>query len=180
MSRPTPLYPIVYESIVRDALREDLGRAGDLTTDAIVDPEARATGLVAARRAGRVAGLDVAVSAFRRLDPEVEVEVLVPDGSDAEAGASLARIRGRAREMLSAERVALNLLGRLCGIATTTRDLVRAIEGTGAEIACTRKTTPLLRALEKYAVRVGGGSNHRYGLDDAVLIKDNHRVLAGG
>ena len=175
-----PLYPVVYEPLVRDALREDLGRAGDLTTDAIVPPGLRATGLVRARRVGRVAGLEVALSAFRILDPSVEVEIGQGDGADVEVGATLATVRGGAREMLSAERTALNLLGRLCGIATVTRDLVRAIAGSGARVVCTRKTTPLLRALEKYAVRAGGGSNHRFGLDDAVLIKDNHRVLAGG
>ena len=177
---PVELYPIVYEHLVSEALREDLGRAGDLTSDAIVPPETRATAYIRARRPGRVAGLEVAASAFRRLDPQVEIEVLAGDGSDVESGATLARVQGKAREMLSAERTALNLLGRLCGIATVTRDLARSIEGSLASVACTRKTTPLLRALEKYAVRVGGGSNHRYGLDDAVLIKDNHREIAGG
>ena len=175
-----PLYPLVYEPILRHALREDLGRAGDLTSDAVVGLDQRAVGSIVARKAGRVAGLDAALSAFRMLDAEADVEVVIGDGCDADAGAVLARVEGRAREMLSAERTALNILGRLCGIATTTRDLVAAISGSKARIACTRKTTPLLRALEKYAVRVGGGSNHRYGLDDAVLIKDNHRVLAGG
>ncbi len=174
------LYPVVYEHLVHDALREDLGRAGDLTSDAVVPPEARATGLIRARVAGRVAGLDVALAAFRMLDPEVEIEIAAADGSAAQPGATLATVRGRARELLSAERTALNILGRLCGIATATRDLVRAIGGTQARVVCTRKTTPLLRALEKYAVRVGGGENHRFGLDDAVLIKDNHRALAGG
>ena len=174
------LYPLIYESIVRGALAEDLGRAGDLTSDAIVPPDLRATGLLRARRAGRVAGLEVALSAFELLDPGVEVEVAAGDGSDVDAGATLARVRGHARELLSAERTALNLLGRLGGVATETRDLVRAIAGTAARVVCTRKTTPLLRALEKYAVRVGGGANHRFGLDDAVLIKDNHRALAGG
>ena len=174
------LYPVIYEPLIEAALREDLGRAGDLTSDAVVPPEARATGEIRARVAGRVAGLDVALAAFRRLDPGVRIDILTGDGSDVEPGATLASVRGRARELLSAERVALNLLGRLCGIATTTRDLVRAIAGTGTRVACTRKTTPLLRALEKYAVRAGGGENHRFGLDDAVLIKDNHRALAGG
>ena len=178
-ARPT-LYPLIYEPLVADALREDLGRAGDLTSDAVVPRSARATGLIRARRAGRVAGLDVALAAFRLLDPEVEIEILAGDGSDVEPGATLARVTGRARELLSAERTALNLLGRLCGIATTTRDLVRAVGDSKARVVCTRKTTPLLRALEKYAVRAGGGENHRFGLDDAVLIKDNHRALAGG
>lgn len=174
------LYPVVYEELVGAALREDLGRAGDLTSDAIVPAGQRARSAIGARRAGRVAGLEPALSAFRLLDPEVAVEVLAGDGRDVEAGDVLARLAGRAREMLSAERTALNLLGRLCGIATATRDLVRRGTGTGARVVCTRKTTPLLRSLEKYAVRVGGGSNHRFGLDDAVLIKDNHRALAGG
>ncbi len=174
------LYPLIYEPLVESALREDLGRAGDLTSDAVVPPETRATGLIRARRAGRVAGLDVALTAFRLLDPGVEVEILAGDGSDVEPGATLARVSGRARELLSAERTALNILGRLCGIATVTRDLVQSIDGSKARVACTRKTTPLLRALEKYAVRLGGGENHRFGLDDAVLIKDNHRALAGG
>ncbi len=186
-ARPA-LYPMIYESLVEGALREDLGRAGDLTSDAVVPPEARAAGLIRARVAGRVAGLDVALTAFRLLDSDVEIEVTAGDGADVAAGATLAVVRGRARELLSAERTALNILGRLSGIATATRDLVRAIASPGrgadatcaARVACTRKTTPLLRALEKYAVRVGGGENHRFGLDDAVLIKDNHRVLAGG
>lgn len=180
MSHLPTLHPVVYEGIVRRALREDLGRAGDLTTDAVVPAAARARGAIRARRAGRLAGLEPALAAFRLLDPEVAVEALAADGGDVGAGEVLARLSGRARGMLSAERTALNLLGRLCGIATATRDLVRVIAGTGARVVCTRKTTPLLRALEKYAVRAGGGSNHRFGLDDAVLIKDNHRLLAGG
>lgn len=178
MSVPA-LYPIQYRHLIDQALREDLGRAGDLTTDAIVPPTATAVGLLRARKAGRVAGLDVALEVFRALDPTVEVEVGVGDGEDADAGSTLATVRGRAREMLSAERTALNLLGRLCGIATVTREMVRAVEGTGARVVCTRKTTPLLRALEKRAVLLGGGANHRFGLDDAILIKDNHREIAG-
>ncbi len=183
------LYPLLYEPLVSDALREDLGRAGDLTSDAVVPPDVRATGSIRTRRGGRVAGLDVALAAFRLLDPEVEIDVLAADGSDVEAGATLATVHGRARELLSAERTVLNLLGRLCGIATTTRDLVRAVAASPqrganakrvARVVCTRKTTPLLRVLEKYAVRAGGGENHRFGLDDAVLIKDNHRAIAGG
>jgi nicotinate-nucleotide pyrophosphorylase (carboxylating) len=127
-----------------------------------------------------VAGLAVATAAFRLLDPRLAVDLAARDGEDASAGELLATIAGPARSLLSAERTALNLLGRLCGIATTTRDLVAAVAPYGAKIVCTRKTTPGLRALEKYAVRAGGGSNHRFGLDDAVLIKDNHRALAGG
>jgi nicotinate-nucleotide pyrophosphorylase (carboxylating) len=174
------LYPVQYEALVKDALREDLGRAGDLTTDAVVPEDLRAEGTVLVRRAGRVAGLEVALFAFSALDPEAHVRVLHADGADVAAGQAVAHVRARARALLSAERVALNVLGRLSGIATTTRDVVVRVEGTGAAIVCTRKTTPGLRALEKYAVRVGGGKNHRFGLDDAVLVKDNHRALAGG
>jgi nicotinate-nucleotide pyrophosphorylase (carboxylating) len=153
--------------------------AGDITTDAIVGPEARAEAVLVARAGGRIAGLEIAASAFRHLDPLVEVDFRLPDGADAQAGEVLALVRGRARPILSAERTALNLLGRLCGIATATRDLVRAVSPYGTRVVCTRKTTPGLRALEKYAIRAGGGSNHRFGLDDAVLIKDNHRLIAG-
>jgi len=174
---PPPL--ILYEEIVRRALLEDLGRAGDITTDAIVRPETGAEAVLAARAAGRIAGLGIAASAFRQLDPSVEVDLRIPDGADAEAGEALALVRGKARAILSAERTALNLLGRLCGVATATRDIVRAVSPYGTRVVCTRKTTPGLRALEKYAVRAGGGSNHRFGLDDAVLIKDNHRLVAG-
>jgi len=175
-----PLYPLLYEPLVRWALEEDLGRAGDLTSDAVLLPDLIATASVVARAAGRLAGLQVALSAFRLLDPAVEIESLATDGEDVQAGAVLATVQGRARTILSAERVALNFLGRLCGIATVTRDMVRLVEPHGAHIVCTRKTTPGLRALEKYAVRCGGGHNHRFGLDDAVLIKDNHIALAGG
>lgn len=174
-----PLYPILYDDIVRGALREDLGTAGDLTSDAVLPPGQRARTVIAARQDGRVAGLDIAIHAFRVLDPAVTVTVALADGGDATPGAVLATIDGQARSMLSAERTALNLLGRLCGVATATRTLVRLVEGTGCSIACTRKTTPGLRALEKYAVRVGGGSNHRFGLDDAVLLKDNHIAAVG-
>jgi nicotinate-nucleotide pyrophosphorylase (carboxylating) len=175
-----PLYPLQYEGLVREALREDLGRAGDLTTDAIVATDRQARGVIVFRRAGRVAGLDVALAAFRVLDPGARIHLLVPEGNAAAAGESVAVVDSLARAVLTGERVALNFLGRLAGIATATRDVVRSLEGTAAKVVCTRKTTPGLRALEKYAVRVGGGSNHRFGLDDAVLVKDNHRVLAGG
>ncbi len=175
-----PLQPLLYEGTVRRALEEDLGRAGDITTDAIVPPDVEATGLLIARRPGRIAGMEVVASAFRCLDPAVKIHVQVVDGADAEGGQRLAIVRGAARCLLSAERTALNLLGRLCGIATATRDIVRAVSQHKARIVCTRKTTPGLRLLEKYAVRVGGGANHRFGLDDAVLIKDNHRMIAGG
>ena len=176
--RPPP--PLLYEPVVEGALREDLGRAGDVTTDAVVPAAATATAHLVARREGRVAGLEIACRAFTLLDPRVRVEFRASDGDDVAAGDTLALVSGPARAILSAERVALNLLGRLCGIATQTRRVVTAVAGTGAKVACTRKTTPGLRALEKYAVRVGGGANHRFGLDDAVLIKDNHVAVAGG
>ena len=177
-----PLYRLLYEPLVRAALAEDLGRAGDLTTDATVAPDAVAVGRLVARRAGRLAGLPVAAAAFRLLDPAVEVEMHAADGEDVAAGAVLAVVRGPARPILSAERVALNFLGHLSGVATVTADLVRRVEAAAprCRVACTRKTTPGLRALEKHAVRAGGGVNHRFGLDDAVLVKDNHLAVAGG
>jgi nicotinate-nucleotide pyrophosphorylase (carboxylating) len=173
-------YPLVYEPLVRAALLEDLGRAGDLTTDTVVPAEATARARFVARHPGRVAGLTVSLSAFRLLDPGLSIETVIPDGGDVSPGDTLAVVSGLARPILSAERTALNLLGRLCGIATATRGLVQAVEGCKARITCTRKTTPGLRALEKEAVRLGGGSNHRFGLDDAVLIKDNHLIAGGG
>lgn len=178
--RLASLPPLLYEPLIRRALEEDLGRAGDLTSDAILPADLTAEAAVVARKAGRIAGLQAAVSAFHILDPTVQVELRSADGRDAAAGEVLAVVRGAARSILSAERTALNLLGRLCGVATTTRDLVALVAPYGTRIVCTRKTTPGLRALEKYAVRAGGGSNHRFGLDDAVLIKDNHVALAGG
>ncbi|AIB13401.1 nicotinate-nucleotide pyrophosphorylase (plasmid) [Azospirillum argentinense] len=174
------LHPLTYEPIVRAALAEDLGRAGDITTDSIVPADAVATARVAARQDGRVAGLEVALSAFRILDPAAELRVEHGDGADVAPGATIATVTARARALLTAERTALNLLGRLSGIATATRALVREVEGTRARIVCTRKTTPGLRVLEKHAVRLGGGFNHRFGLDDAVLVKDNHIAVAGG
>jgi len=175
-----PLHRIQYESIVHAALEEDLGRAGDLTTDGVVSSDSVATASLAARKAGVVAGLDVAIAAFRMLDDTVRISVERPDGASVAAGSRLARVDGPARAILTGERVALNFLGRLCGVATATARMVEAIQGHDAHIICTRKTTPGLRTLEKYAVRVGGGMNHRFGLDDAVLIKDNHVALAGG
>jgi nicotinate-nucleotide pyrophosphorylase (carboxylating) len=176
MSSP---WPLTYEPLLRRALREDLGRAGDLTTDAIVPAGARARAAIVARRGGRVAGLEIAARVFSLLDPQVECSPLAADGDEVSSGATLARLQGSARALLVGERTALNLLGRLCGIATATRELVARIDGTAARVVCTRKTTPGLRGLEKYAVRCGGGMNHRFGLDDAVLIKDNHIVVAG-
>ncbi|MEM8963075.1 MAG: carboxylating nicotinate-nucleotide diphosphorylase [Acidobacteriota bacterium] len=182
-TQPSPLFRLHYSDFVRAALAEDLGRAGDLTTDAVVPIGERARGLIVARRAGCLAGLDVAAEAFRALEPTDDlITVIKPlhqDGDVVPAATPVLEIEGSARVLLAAERVALNLLGRLCGIATTTRSLVDAVADHRAAIACTRKTTPGLRALEKYAVRCGGGANHRFGLDDAVLIKDNHRVIAG-
>ncbi|MCB1056295.1 MAG: carboxylating nicotinate-nucleotide diphosphorylase [Acidobacteria bacterium] len=175
-----PLYPLVYEDVVRRALVEDLGRAGDLTSDAVIPSDRRAQAVLVARKSGVVAGLDVAASAFRWLDPELAVKLTTSDGTRVGEGTILADIAGPARSLLSAERTALNFLGHLSGIATVTRGIVDSIAGSGARVVCTRKTTPGLRALEKHAVRCGGGSNHRFGLDDAVMIKDNHRLVAGG
>jgi nicotinate-nucleotide pyrophosphorylase (carboxylating) len=180
VSDPTPLQPLLYEDVVRRALLEDLGRAGDVTTDAVASPGLAGRGVVVARAAGRVAGLEPALHAFRLLDPGCRAEVVVRDGGDAGEGDPIARVAASARALLAAERTALNLLGHLSGIATATRDVVARLEGLPTRVACTRKTTPGLRALEKYAVRVGGGHSHRYGLDDAVLVKDNHVALAGG
>ena len=176
----TPALPdALIEPIVRAALAEDLGRAGDVTSLATIDADARFAAVFAARRDGRIAGLDCARIAVRALDPAASFETVTPDGADAAPGAVLARVEGNARALLSAERVALNLVQRLSGVATLTRAYVRAVEGTGATITDTRKTTPGLRALEKYAVRCGGGVNHRFGLDDAILIKDNHVAACG-
>jgi len=177
-----PVLPprIVWEPIVAAALAEDLGRAGDRTTDAVVPHDLHARAAVVARAAGTVAGLPVALAAFAMLDPAVEARSFAAEGQPVRAGTTLAEVRGPARALLTGERVALNLLGRTCGIATATRTLADLIEGTSARVTCTRKTTPGLRALEKYAVRAGGGSNHRFGLDDALLVKDNHIAVAGG
>jgi len=175
-----PLLRIQYEGIVRNALEEDLGRAGDLTTDGVVSANSRACAALSARSAGVIAGLDIGALAFTMLDPAVRITVDRPDGSAVRKGDRVALIEGPARAILTGERTALNILSRLSGIATTTAGMVAAVRGNKAHIICTRKTTPGLRVLEKYAVRVGGGMNHRFGLDDAVLIKDNHVALAGG
>jgi nicotinate-nucleotide pyrophosphorylase (carboxylating) len=171
---------LLVEPVVRAALLEDLGRAGDITSDAIVPADAPILAVIAARQPGVVAGLDAGLLAFELLDPGLRIERLCADGSRVERGEAVARISGRARPVLAAERTALNLICRLSGVATATRSLVDAIAGTRARIVCTRKTTPGLRILEKEAVRLGGGANHRFGLDDAMLIKDNHIALAGG
>lgn len=176
-----PLPRLLVEPVVRAALLEDLGRAGDITTDAIVPPEARLTGVIGARQHGVIAGVDCARIAFALIDPAVSVAVERPDGARVAPGDVVLRLDGPARAILTAERVALNLLCRLSGVATATAGLVEVARPHGkAAIVCTRKTTPGLRALEKHAVRAGGGSNHRFGLDDAVLIKDNHVAVAGG
>ena len=176
----SPLPQIMIEPLVRGALLEDLGRAGDITTDAIVPAAQRAEMILAARQPGVVAGLDLAILAFRLIDPAVEVSVAKPDGSKLAAGDVIANVKGPARALLTGERTALNFLCRLSGIATATAAVVEAVAGHKARIVCTRKTTPGLRAVEKYALRAGGGSNHRFGLDDGVLIKDNHIAIAGG
>ena len=175
-----PILPLMYEPLVRTALLEDLGRAGDITADAIVPADQRATLVLRARQPGVVAGLDVAACAFQMVSPAIRLTAERPDGSSVAPGDIIATIDGPARGLLTGERTALNFLCHLSGVATATASLVTAIKGTRAQIVCTRKTTPGLRSLEKYAVRAGGGSNHRFGLDDAVLIKDNHIALAGG
>jgi nicotinate-nucleotide pyrophosphorylase (carboxylating) len=175
-----PLPLIMIEPTVRHALLEDLGRAGDLTSDAIVPVDRIATTALVARQPGIVAGLDLAALAFRLIEPGIEVTIHCPDGSEVAPGKVIATLSGPARGILTAERTALNFLGHLSGIATVTHSVVSAIRGHKARIVCTRKTTPGLRSLEKYAVRAGGGANHRFGLDDAVLIKDNHIAVAGG
>jgi nicotinate-nucleotide pyrophosphorylase (carboxylating) len=176
-----PALPIVMlEPLVRAALLEDLGRAGDITTHAVVPAQARAETALVARQPGVVAGLDLAALAFRLTEPAIEIVVELPDGTRLQPGDRIATIDGPARGVLTAERVALNFLGHLSGVASATATLVDAVKGHKARICCTRKTMPGLRAVQKYAVRVGGGANHRLGLDDAVLIKDNHVVAAGG
>ena len=171
---------ILIEPVIRAALAEDLGRAGDVTAAACVPAGTRWTAVFAARQAGTIAGLDCARLAMTTLDPEARFTARVHDGETVAPGTVLAEVEADARAILSAERTALNLLGRLSGIATLTRAHVDAVAGTGARIADTRKTTPGLRALEKHAVAMGGGLNHRFGLDDAILIKDNHIAVCGG
>ncbi|RSB46330.1 MULTISPECIES: carboxylating nicotinate-nucleotide diphosphorylase [Brevundimonas] len=162
------------------ALAEDLGRTGDVTAQACIPEDARFSAVFCARQAGVMAGGAVVRTAVHALDPQATVTVKVADGEAFEAGTVLVAVEANARALLSAERTALNLLGRMCGIATLTRTYVQAVAGTHARIADTRKTTPGLRALEKHAVACGGGLNHRFGLDDAILIKDNHVAVCGG
>ena len=173
-----PLPQVLYEEVVRRTLKEDLGRAGDITTDSIVSPNISASTRIVVRVAGCLAGIDVALLAFRLLDPAVRITIAAKDGEEIRPGQFLALVQGSARSILQGERTALNFLGHLSGIATATHSLVRQIKG-ATRVLCTRKTTPGLGALEKYAVRAGGGVNHRFGLDDAVLIKDNHLAVVG-
>ncbi len=175
-----PLPDVILEPIVRLALLEDLAPAGDITSDSAVPSAAALHAVLRARQAGVVAGLDAALLSLRLVDPSVVVSVSLGDGAAVEAGGVIAEFRGAARSILMAERTMLNFMGHLSGIATLTREYVRAVAGTRARITCTRKTTPGLRALEKRAVRLGGGTNHRFSLADAVLIKDNHIAAAGG
>jgi nicotinate-nucleotide pyrophosphorylase (carboxylating) len=177
---PQPLPPLLISSAVTAALAEDLGLTGDLTTNATVAADARATAVIASREPGVIAGVDFAEAAFHMLDAGCQIEIYKTDGERVSAGDAVLRIAGLARALLTAERVALNYMGRLSGIATLTRRFADAAGGTSARIVDTRKTTPGLRAFEKYAVRCGGGHNHRTGLFDAILIKDNHIVAAGG
>jgi len=174
------LSPLMIEDLVRNALLEDLGRAGDITTYATIGPEKTATAELNSRETGVVAGLPLAEAAFRLIDPTVRFEALVADGDTVAPGQAIARVSGNARSVLSAERVALNFLMHLSGVASYTARFASEIAHTRARVTCTRKTLPGLRAVEKYAVRLGGGSNHRFGLDDAILIKDNHIAVAGG
>lgn len=174
------LSPLEIDAAVERALAEDLGRAGDVTSIATIPAGTQAHAVVVARKAGAISGLPLVAAAFRRLAPDIGIKASACDGDNVATKTDLMTITGDARAILSAERAALNLLGHLSGIATATADFVRLTKGAKTRICCTRKTTPGLRALEKYAVRCGGGFNHRFGLDDAMLIKDNHIAVAGG
>jgi nicotinate-nucleotide pyrophosphorylase (carboxylating) len=174
------LSPLAIDEAVARALAEDLGRAGDVTSTATIPEGTRGRAVMAAREAGTIAGLPVAAAVFRKLDPTIEITGDVRDGAAVAAKTTLMTVAGDARALLSAERTALNFVGHLSGIATAAAEFVRLVAHTKARICCTRKTTPGLRALQKYAVRCGGGFNHRFGLDDAILIKDNHIAVAGG
>jgi nicotinate-nucleotide pyrophosphorylase (carboxylating) len=175
-----PLPRVMLEPVIRAALLEDLGRAGDVTTDATIPQDAVATARMVARQHGVAAGVTLAAQVFELVGPDLVVQAHVRDGARVEAGQTLLAISGRAHAILTAERVALNFAGRMSGVATLTRRFADAIAHTPCRIAATRKTTPGLRMLEKYAVRLGGGAAHRYGLDDAILIKDNHIAACGG
>lgn len=174
------LSPLEIDDAVVRALAEDLGRAGDITSIATIPEGTRGRAVVAARKAGRIAGLPLVAAAFRNLAPEMKIKAHIRDGAAVKAKTALMTVTGDARAMLAAERTALNFVGHLSGIATATAEFMRRVADTKTRIMCTRKTTPGLRALQKYAIRCGGGFNHRFGLDDAVLIKDNHVAVAGG
>ncbi len=174
------LSPLIIDEAVMRALDEDLGRAGDVTSIATVPDHTPAHAVMVARQTGVIAGLPLAVAAFHALSPDIRIQAHARDGAAVAKGMNLLTISGPARAILAGERTALNFVGRLSGVATLTADYVRHTAGTKLRICCTRKTTPGLRALEKYAVRCGGGFNHRFGLDDAILIKDNHIAVAGG
>lgn len=174
-----PLDPLIIDQMIARALAEDLGDAGDITSLAVIPPTARASVVMRAHQNGTCAGLDFAQHCFLNRDPDATINRLIADGAPMQAGDAIMSITGSARQLLSAERVALNFMGHLCGIATETAAMVAAIAGTRARICDTRKTLPGLRAAEKYAVRAGGGVNHRFGLYDAILIKDNHIAVAG-
>jgi nicotinate-nucleotide pyrophosphorylase (carboxylating) len=176
----TRLPAFLIEDAVRRALAEDLGDAGDVTSAACIPANAMSRATLSVRRSGVIAGVDLALAAFRLIDKDIETRVENGDGARVDDGDAVMRVEGPSRGILTAERVALNFLGRLSGVATQTALYVEAVAGTRAKIVCTRKTTPGLRAFEKYAVRCGGGSNHRFGLYDAVMIKDNHIIAAGG
>ncbi|KJF74997.1 carboxylating nicotinate-nucleotide diphosphorylase [Agrobacterium arsenijevicii] len=176
----SPLPRLIVEPLVRNALLEDLGLAGDITSAAVIPADHRSVVVMAAREPGVIAGLDAAELAFQLVDPAIVMKRHVQDGAMVAPGDVIATIEGPSRGLLTAERTALNFLGHLSGIASVTAKIAAAISGTKASVACTRKTTPGLRALEKYAVRAGGGMNHRFALYDAVLIKDNHIAVAGG
>lgn len=180
MNNATPLSTLIVEPMVRAALTEDLGRAGDITSASTIPDGTQARVVMAARHDGRIAGFDFAETAFRLVDATLVVRRLKPEGADVKKGEEIMEISGPARSILTAERVALNFMGHLSGIATLTQKMVKAVGNHKARIAATRKTLPGLRAAQKYAVMVGGGVPHRYGLDDAVLIKDNHIAMAGG
>jgi nicotinate-nucleotide pyrophosphorylase (carboxylating) len=174
------LSPLAIDEAVQRALNEDLGRAGDITSIATIPETTHAHAILVARQTGVIAGLPLAVATFQKLSPDISIQAHFRDGGTVAAGVHVLTISGPARAVLAGERTALNFVGRLSGVATLTADYVRHTAGTKLRICCTRKTTPGLRALEKYAVRCGGGFNHRFGLDDAILIKDNHIAVAGG
>jgi nicotinate-nucleotide pyrophosphorylase (carboxylating) len=180
LHREAFLSPLVIAEAVQRALNEDLGRAGDITSIATIPEPTQAHAILIARQAGVIAGLPLAVAVFQKLSPDINIQAHFRDGGTVASGVHVLTISGPARAVLAGERTALNFVGRLSGIATLTADYVRHTAGTKMRICCTRKTTPGLRALEKYAVRCGGGFNHRFGLDDAILIKDNHIAVAGG